>query len=48
MRRKLAATLVATIAAATLAAPALAQHHSGKSGSAIIARGGSGIIAAKF
>jgi hypothetical protein len=48
MRRKLVATLAATIAAAALAAPALAQHHPGKSGSAIIARSGSAIVAAKF
>ena len=48
MRRKLVAALGAAIAAAALAAPALAGHHAGKSGSGIIARGGSGILAAKF
>jgi hypothetical protein len=48
MRRKLAATLVATILAAVLAAPVFAGHQKPKSWSGIIARGGSGIVAAKF
>jgi hypothetical protein len=48
MCRKLAATLAATIVTAALAAPALAGHHQAKSGSGIIARGGSGIVAAKL
>jgi len=48
MRRRLAATLVATIAAAILIAPALAGHLQ-PSGSAIItARSGSAIVAAKL
>jgi len=47
MRRKLAVTLVVTVMAAVLAAPVFAGHKQ-KSGSAIVARGGSGIVAAKF
>jgi hypothetical protein len=48
MRRKLAAAVLATIAAAVLAAPVFAGHHQQKSGSGIVARSGSGIVAAKF
>jgi hypothetical protein len=48
MRRKLAAALVATVLAAILAAPVFAGHQKLKSGSGIIARGGSGIVATKF
>jgi len=40
--------LVATIAAAVLAAPVLAGHQNQKSGSAIVTRSGSAIVAAKF
>jgi hypothetical protein len=47
MRRKLAVAIVATILAAVLAAPVFA-HHKLKGGSGIIARSGSGIVAAKF
>jgi len=48
MRRRLAATLVATIAAAVLVAPLLGKQVQ-RSGSAIItARNGSAIIASRF
>jgi hypothetical protein len=47
MRRKLAVALVA-ITAAVLAASVFAGHQKLKSGSGIIARGGSGIAATKF
>jgi hypothetical protein len=47
MRRRLAATLVATIAAAVLVAPLFVKHGQ-RSGSAIIARSGSAIVASKF
>jgi hypothetical protein len=48
MRRKLAVTVVAAIAAAVLAAPVFAGHDQQKGGSGIVARSGSGIVAAKF
>jgi hypothetical protein len=48
MRRKLAAAVVATTLAAVLAAPVFAGHQKLRSGSAIVARSGSGIVAAKF
>jgi hypothetical protein len=47
MRRKLAVTVVAAIAAAVLAAPVFAGHDQ-QGGSGIVARSGSGIVAAKF
>jgi hypothetical protein len=48
MRRKLAVTVVATVAAVILAAPFLARHVQQHSGAAADARSGSAIVASRF
>jgi hypothetical protein len=48
MRRKLAATVASTIAAAVLIAPVLAGHVERSGSASSTARSGSAIIASKF